>query len=362
MRKILCFIDSLGPGGAQRQFVGLASMLAEKHYDIRVVTYFNIPFYKSVLDARGIKSVNIVDGGNFTRRVLRVRKEIKSFSPDCVVSYLETPSLISCVLKLTGLKYKLIVSERNTTQVVKWTDRLRFVFFRLSDYVIPNSFSQTEFLCSNYKWMKPKIKTIINFVDTSHFCPIDSKNKREREILRFVAASSVSPRKNIVPFIQAVISVVKKGYRNFSIKWYGDVEETKVLSIECHKLIRDNNLEECFEILPKTNSIVEKYRESDVFVLPSLYEGTPNALCEAMSCGLFVLCGNICDNPRYVREGLNGALFDPSSVESMADAFIKVLNMTYSEIQTYGKNSREIVLKEFSQEKFIENYIKIIEG
>lgn len=360
MKRILCFIDSLGPGGAQRQFVGLVSMLAEKHYDVKVITYYNIPFYKNILDAKGITIVNINDGGNFVKRVFKVRKEIKNFTPDCVVSYLETPSLIACVLKLTGLKYKLIVSERNTTQEIKLTDRIRFALFRLSDYIVPNSFSQTDFLCVNYKWMKSKTKTIINFVDTSYFSPYKTING-EKGIIRFVAASSVSPRKNIVPFIQAVISVVNKGYHNFSVKWYGDVEETKALSVECHKLIQEKKIEAYFEILPKTNNIVEKYRESDVFVLPSLYEGTPNALCEAMSCGLFVLCGNICDNSRYVSEGINGFLFDPKSVESMVEALTKVLNMTYSEIRKYGKTSREIVLKEFSQETFIEKYINIIE-
>ena len=44
--KILLFIDSLGSGGAQRQIVGLATMLKEKGYGVKMVTYYDIPFYK----------------------------------------------------------------------------------------------------------------------------------------------------------------------------------------------------------------------------------------------------------------------------------------------------------------------------
>ena len=45
MKKILCFIDSLGAGGAQRQIVGLAVLLKHKGYNVKMVTYYDIPFY-----------------------------------------------------------------------------------------------------------------------------------------------------------------------------------------------------------------------------------------------------------------------------------------------------------------------------
>ena len=46
MKRILLFIDSLGAGGAQRQLVGLAVMLKRRGYAVKVVTYYDHPFYK----------------------------------------------------------------------------------------------------------------------------------------------------------------------------------------------------------------------------------------------------------------------------------------------------------------------------
>ena len=58
--KILCVIDSLGSGGAQRQLVGLADLLHGHGYEVKVVWYHADSFYKEFLDARGVDYENIV--------------------------------------------------------------------------------------------------------------------------------------------------------------------------------------------------------------------------------------------------------------------------------------------------------------
>ena len=45
MKKILCLVDSLGYGGAQRQLSGLAILLKSKGYNVKVLSYYNIHFY-----------------------------------------------------------------------------------------------------------------------------------------------------------------------------------------------------------------------------------------------------------------------------------------------------------------------------
>ena len=41
MKRVSLFIDSLGPGGAQRQIVGLAILLKKKGFDVKLATYFD---------------------------------------------------------------------------------------------------------------------------------------------------------------------------------------------------------------------------------------------------------------------------------------------------------------------------------
>ena len=99
-----------------------------------------------------------------------------------------------------------------------------------------------------------------------------------------------------------------------------------------------------------------------MFCLPSLFEGFPNVVCEAMSCGLPILCSNICDNPLIVEDGGNGILFSPYCAENIADAIIKYINLSEDKKVQMGVRSRELALEKFSSEVFIQKYIDLIES
>jgi glycosyltransferase involved in cell wall biosynthesis len=63
------------------------------------------------------------------------------------------------------------------------------------------------------------------------------------------------------------------------------------------------------------------YRKADVFVLPSRYEGLPNALCEAMVCGLPVIAANCSAGvSEVVEDGVNGVLVSPEDIDGLSAA------------------------------------------
>ena len=70
MKRILLFTDSLGAGGAQRQLVGLAILLQQKGYNIKVCTYHYFDFYKSFLDDNKIKNELIPGADKATKSIL----------------------------------------------------------------------------------------------------------------------------------------------------------------------------------------------------------------------------------------------------------------------------------------------------
>ena len=72
--KILCFIDCLGAGGAQRQLVGLASMLHQRGIDVKVCYYHDIPYYKEYLEERGIEHVLIPSACSQIKRIHAVAR------------------------------------------------------------------------------------------------------------------------------------------------------------------------------------------------------------------------------------------------------------------------------------------------
>ncbi len=358
MKKILCFIDSLGPGGAQRQLVGLAAFLKEQGYDVTVTCYHDNLFYFDLLQSHDIPYVYLKKAKNTTFRIWHVARYIRKTRPDVVIAYLETPSICACIAKLFNRHFKLIVSERNTTQHTGRNEKIRFNLFRLADYVVPNAYSQETYMRTHFPKLAKKIVTIPNFVDLDHFVPPQERHRRK--IPEVMVAASIWASKNTLGFVDAVAALKAKGFR-FHISWYG--LNTKHIDYinQCKLKIEKLGVADFIELKEKTTNIRERYQDADYFCLPSFYEGTPNVICEAMACGLPVVCSDVCDNSKYVLEGENGFLFNPKDTDSIVAAFERLFIVSNEEYESFCHYSRTLAEQKLSKETFVKEYIKLIE-
>lgn len=356
--KLLLFIDSLGPGGAQRQLVGLASFLKKRGYDVIVACYHDNRFYVDLLLTNSVPFVYLKKARKTYSRICQVSKYIRKIKPDVVISYLETPSICACVAHLLNKKFCLIVSERNTTQHTGWKEKIRFNLFRLADCVVPNAFAQEKYINEVFPFLTKKVVTIPNFVDLNHFVP--GMEKVTHEVPEIVVAASIWKSKNTLGFLEAVSELKKLGF-GFHVSWYGKVNSHMDYFEQCQQKIKELGINDCIELKEKTQHIREKYQGADYFCLPSFYEGTPNVICEAMACGLPVACSDVCDNSIYVKEGENGFLFDPHNVGSIVEALNKILSLQSEDYQRFCLNSRKQAKTLLSEEKFVNSYIKLIE-
>lgn len=355
--RIILLIDNLGPGGAQRQLVGLAVMLKHRGYDVKVCVYRDNPFYKSYLSENQVECEHISLTESVFKRIYSIYKYLKKEKPDWVIAYLESPCIYACLAKILGCGFKLIVSERNTTQHTGINERIRFNLFRIADYVVPNAYSQENYIKKTFLFLSNKVVTIPNFVDLEHFVPPLERNRRE--VSEVMIAASIWPSKNTLGFINAVAALKAKGYQ-FHISWYG--LNTKHIDYinQCRQKIKRFGVADCIELKEKTTQIKERYQDADYFCLPSFYEGTPNVICEAMACGLPVVCSDVCDNSKYVIENENGFLFNPKDTDSIVAAFERLFTLTEEEYKSYCHNSRTLAEQKLSKEAFVNAYLKLI--
>ena len=356
-KKILLLIDSLGAGGAQRQLVGLAVMLKQRGHDVIVATYHDNCFYvDTILDA-GVPYVYLKSAHCSFKRIWVVARYIRRIKPDWVISYLETPSIVASIAHIFNKKFKLIVSERNTSQTVGKNEKLRFHLFKTADFIVPNAYAQEKFIVDNFPVLKAKTVTIANFVDTVFFHP---KIHERSEVPEIVVAASIWSPKNTLGFLDAVKILKERGLK-FHISWYGKANGNIGYFEECAQKAERLHISDCISLLDKTKKIREKYQDADYFILPSFYEGTPNVICEAMACGLPVACSNVCDNPIYVKPDVNGVLFDPKSPQNMAEVIAQLLTIGDKTYKLFSANSRKIAEEKLSKNKFIESYLTLIE-
>lgn len=354
--KILCFIDNLGAGGAQRQLVGLSRMLKQKGHQVEVCSYQDNNFFKDNIESNGIVCTQIGNEQTPRRQLFHILYSyFKAIKPEVVITYLERPCMIASAFRLLGLKYKLIVSERNTNTRFTKQDWLRFQLFRIADFVVPNSHSQANFINEQCPFLRKKTVTITNFCSFLDYVP---ESKYRKSVPEIVIAASIWPPKNTLGFIEAV-KLMADHKVSFHVSWYGLVDESDYYK-QCKKMISKYRIGRYIELLPKTKQLAEKYAEADYFCLPSFYEGTPNVLCEAICMSLPSICSNVCDNPIYVKDGENGFLFDPTSSEDIADKLQRAINLSDADYEKYCMRSRKIAEATLSEEKFIEQYLNII--
>jgi len=362
--RTLLFIDSLTAGGAQRQMTGLARLLKSEGHQVTIATYFDVPFYEDFLNQHGIGYECIKNADNKLLRLYYVVKYFKKYRPDLVISYLDTPNMLAIIVRFLGGRYKLIVSERNTTQQLTIREKIKFFLFRFADTIVPNSYSQARFIKTHYPRLSPKIETITNFVDTGFFKPSDINNSDET--LKILMVGRIAPQKNVKKFIRAISEVIESGAK-IRVDWYGNgykndgmSDEYSLYYIECIELIKAGKLEGHFVFHPPVKDVSNVYQACDLFCLPSVYEGFPNVICEAMACGKPILASNVCDNPNLVSDGMNGFLFDPESIEEMKNAIIKYINLKQETKSGMAVSSRNLALSNFSAAGFLAKYLRLI--
>src|SRR5699024_7191018 len=115
--KILCFIDSLGPGGAQRQLVQLAKGFKERGCEVSFLTYHEINFFKPELNKIGIPVQTIVEP-NYFKRIIKIRKAIRNEKVDAVLSFLEGANFMATFAGVPFRKWNLVVGERSPNPAI----------------------------------------------------------------------------------------------------------------------------------------------------------------------------------------------------------------------------------------------------
>lgn len=357
MKRILLITENLGSGGAERQICGLAVMLTKSRFPCRLITYVKNQFYEPILRQNGVDYQFVPELWNKNTRVFKAAKYVRRYKPDVVISFLPSVNKTMCLAKLF-FGAKLVVSERNNNTCITRSDKVQFNLYRMADAIVPNSNSQGKFISNNFPFLSKKVHPIINFVDVNRFTP--SETPVRNETLRVVTVARCTQQKNVLTYLKAVRKVKDMGL-NVHFDWYGDKKHNAAYFEEIEKEFQQLDIADYLTLHNPNQKIEEVYRKANIFCLPSLFEGYPNVVAEAMSCGLPILCSNVYENPYIVEEGVNGYLFNPKSVEDIANAIKRMAELKPKERHDMGKRNRQLCLQRNTEEAFLKSYVELIE-
>ena len=356
--KILCLIDSLGSGGAQKQMVTLAKGLIVNGHEVHLFTYMPPDFFKEEIKDYPINHIHILKKGKIGFNIIFKLMGIARVNKyDIILSFLHTPNFYNILSKLvTSKQTKHITSERSKTIFKGISYQKQKITHLFSDHLICNSFHE----CNNW-WLhmpafKKKSTVIYNGLDLGKYYPLNESNKRRNRIL---IIGTVGPAKNGICIIEA-LKILTGDYPALSISWFGrhdgHLKAFSDYSELMNDLLKKYSLEKKWNWQNITDEIHKEMHSHDVLVLASTTEGFPNVVCEAMAAGLPVIISKGLDHELVVQEGENGYLFDPLNPSELAEKIRRFYSLDGKAINEMRINARVTAEKFFDDKEMIKNY------
>jgi glycosyltransferase involved in cell wall biosynthesis len=364
--KLLCVIDSLGSGGAQRQMVSLARGLKTRGYDIEFFIYYAENHYQPLLVESNIPvHLHLKSSRYSVAPIIGLRRLIRNRRFDIVISFLDTPNLYAEIANLGIGGAKLVISKRSSYPQGKLTLQFRIIqeFHRFAHAITVNSHHQRERMEGEFYWMRKKILTIYNGVDLDVFRPVYTRKKSVNN-LSLVAISSVSFNKNTLNLAKALVICKEKYKIQVTVNWIGvqqvSDEGTRPTD-ETNSFLNKSGLSGYWKWHGVRNDISQVLVSHDALIHPSYFEGLPNVICEALACGRPVLASRVCDNSNLVQEGVSGFLFDPDLPADIAQTINKFNTKTLPQRDEMGKAARKYAEKHLSCDQFVSKYEELLE-
>ncbi|MBR7552549.1 glycosyltransferase [Allobacillus sp. GCM10007491] len=309
MKSIMLFIGSLSAGGAERTVSNLSLNLSSD-IEKEIIIYgknpvIDYPYGGQLVELDDLEKGNLLKKTYaFLYRIKAIKRMKRLYNNKTIVSFLEYPNLINLMTYKHG---NTIISVRNhmSTKHQKgiksffWNMTIKFLYNK-ADSVIAVSKEIKKDLVNFYGIDKEKIRVIYNSY------PIEKIKKLSQEVIEheykyifdhpvIITVGSLTKQKGHWHLIRS-FKKIKKEVPNAKLVILGDGHLKPYLK----QLSIDLSIDKDVHFLGFQKNPFKYISSSKLFVLPSLYEGFPNALAEAMACGVPIVSSDCLSGPREI--------------------------------------------------------------
>jgi glycosyltransferase involved in cell wall biosynthesis len=235
---------------------------------------------------------------------------------------------------------------------------VRRCFCRLVENVVGLNYyfaDQISPVCAyNSRWERrlgvpsERIKVIFNGVDASKFQPREQAQRQRPQVSTVGAIYALKGQL----YLMDAAAMIKAEFDALRVCCYGKANDDSYLE-KCRGKVTSLQLEGCVEFMGPTNEPWTAYNDADVIIFPSISEGFPYAVVEAMACGAAIVATNV----GGVAEALGdcGMLVPARNPRALADAVCLLLR-DETERRRLGKMARARVLRHFTEQISLESY------
>lgn len=351
--KIFLIIPTLKQGGAERVMSELANQFAQKdNLKVHLVLLAKSNDFYKVDDTVIIHRLGFENKSKLNKifselaTFKNLRKLLKTHKPDAVLSFMEKYNSFT-ILAAAFLGLQVFVSDRSNPlkKVPQTTEILRKFTYKYATGIIAQTQFAKDVLAAKTK--NKNIRVIPNPVKEIQNYPDIAKEKLILNVGRLV------PEKGQKYLIEAFSKINEKA--DWRVVILGDGPLRSELEEQVNALGLSNQV----LLLGAVNNVDEWLAKASIFVFPSISEGFPNALAEAMSAGLPCVSFDCNAGPRdLIENDVNGYLVEVGEVDELTQS-MKGLMDDGDKRKSFGQNAIKIKNKLLSS-SISDEYLKFL--
>ncbi len=353
-KRIMFFLPLLNGGGAERVVLTLLKHLDKSRFEPILVLLKNEGRYTGMVP----QNIEVIDlqASQARNAVFKIIKVIRTRKPDIVFTTLAYLNLIIAMLRpLFPKKTLFIARESNTVSIRNKREKYPRLFDWLYRHVYQNFdliVTQAEFmkkdLVTNYGIAPEKMVVIYNPVDTRTVTQLSTQTSADlpKNVCNLLAVGKLGYQKGFDLLLEAMCELDAHYYLTI----LGEGSDHEALQ----KQIVENNLQNRVTLAGFAQNPYAFMKAADLLVLSSRFEGLPNVVLEANTCGTPVVAFDAAGGTgEIIHNGKNGFLVTPFDTRAFAQTIQKACDYPFD---------HEAIKKETDQNFGIEKVIKTYEN
>jgi glycosyltransferase involved in cell wall biosynthesis len=363
-------LDSLVGGGAQRQAVELGRALVRRGCRVSLTVYRNFDFYAADAEAGGVEVVRLPKRVRLDPGLpLRIRRWLRQARPDVVHAFLLPPSVWTFAatrLLRRPERPPLVAAARSAISRLSAGDRwLHRVVYGRCDAVTANSHESARDLEALLGASAPTVRFLPNGIDLERWevrarkpCPL----ALEPEAFHLAVVGRIGRDKNQELMVEALARLAPEERRGWRVWLVGALDIEPDVVERVRRRIGELGLAETVRLPGPTRDVAALLPRVNALVMPSLSEGFPNAVLEAMAAARPIVATAVGEIPHMLEDGRSGILCPAVSAGALAAGLRRLAGLSEARRADLGAEARRDCVERYGMDAVAATHLAFYEA
>ncbi len=346
-------------GGLESVLVNMINTMPRNAYRHTIISLTESSEFERRIERDDVEVICLhKKAGNDFKIHLKIWQLLRQLKPSIVHSYNIATLEYQVIAFLAGVKQRLHAEHGRDIYDLKG-DNKKYQYLRrlinpfISKWVAVSK-ELHDWLIETVQLPNQKVQLIYNGIDLALYQQKPRKKNHDFMMGTVGRLAAVKDQLTLIKAVEQLIQQYPALKNSVKLILVGDGE----LYDDLNQSIIAADLQDNVELLGARNDVAAILQTFDVFVLPSLAEGIPLTILEAMATALPVITTNVGGNPELITENSNGFLIEPKDI----DVLVRQLKYYYDfpeRIKQHGLQGRKIVEERFSVEAMTKQYLQL---